>query len=354
MAVVNDGQRWQSTVDHCRTTARPPPKQCSGRVAGGYMAADVATDVDNQAWEGLKRLTSRFKMVQKVQIRKVQDGKANTVGLHTSDNLTMEQYLALTRGNQTPGAVKPEIGGNVNFEIKSQFMRELREETFSENKNDDAHEHVERVLDIVSLFNIPGVSHDAVMLRVFPITLTEALKRWADILSPGTIDSWTSLKKPLSKGTVHHPKPLSSLKKFVTSSRKTMADHSQKWHDGSSSRNIDSCSNSEGIAAIVSKLDSLGRDMKKLKENVHTIHVGCQTCGGAYLDKECPQNEEVKYGEFGRSSPFSNGAKYYIGPSGYYTHIDNRSPFGKKRTSLEELISKHLEVSIRRRAEMEE
>ncbi|GKA80883.1 hypothetical protein Tco_0787575 [Tanacetum coccineum] len=45
------------------------------------------------------------------------------------DNLTMEQYLALTRGNQAPGVVKPEIGGNVNFKIKSQFIRELRKDT---------------------------------------------------------------------------------------------------------------------------------------------------------------------------------------------------------------------------------
>ncbi|GJU85896.1 hypothetical protein Tco_1293442 [Tanacetum coccineum] len=93
------------------------------------------------------------------------------------DNLTMEQYLALTRGNQAPGMVKPEIGSNVNFKIKSQFMRELREDTIFRNKNDDAHEHVERVLDIVSLFNIPRVSQDVVMLRVFPITLTGAAKR---------------------------------------------------------------------------------------------------------------------------------------------------------------------------------
>ncbi|GJX27745.1 hypothetical protein Tco_0235824 [Tanacetum coccineum] len=34
----------------------------------------------------------------------------------------MEQYLALSRENQAPGMVKPEIGGNVNFEIKSQFI----------------------------------------------------------------------------------------------------------------------------------------------------------------------------------------------------------------------------------------
>ncbi|GJY90084.1 hypothetical protein Tco_0505280 [Tanacetum coccineum] len=83
-----------------------------------------------------------------------------------------------------------------------------------------------------------------------------------------------------------------------------MAYHSQKWYDGSSSRNINSSSNTEGIVAIV-KLDSLGRDMKKLKENVHAIQVGCQTCMGAHLDEECSLNEEVKsmeevkYGEFG-------------------------------------------------------
>ncbi|GJY93062.1 hypothetical protein Tco_0508844 [Tanacetum coccineum] len=48
-----------------------------------------------------------------------------------------------------------------------------------------------------------------------------------------------------------------------------MADHSQKWHDGSSSMNVGSSSNTDGLAAILSKLDDLGRDIKKLKENVH-------------------------------------------------------------------------------------
>ncbi|GJT48556.1 hypothetical protein Tco_0974713 [Tanacetum coccineum] len=274
------------------------------------------------------------------------------------DNLTMDQYLALTQGNQAPGVVKPEIGGNVNFEIRSQFMRELREETFSGNKNDDAHEHVERVLDIVSLFNILGVSHDAVILRVFPITITRAAKRWVDRLSPGTVNYWDLLKKafiqryyPPSKttkqleeicnfkqegdeslyqaweryndllykcpthdinshqkvnifynglGSMNHklldsqgPIPGMTPSQALTAIQ-TMADHSQKWHDGSSSRNIDSSGNAEGITAIVNKLDSLGRDMKKLKENMHAIQVGCQTCRGAHLDKECPLNEEVK------------------------------------------------------------
>ncbi|GJU40794.1 reverse transcriptase domain-containing protein, partial [Tanacetum coccineum] len=130
----------------------------------------------------------------------------------------------------------------------------------------------------------------------------------------------------------------------------TMADHSQKWHDGSFSRNIESSSNSEGIASIVNKLENLGRDMKKLKENVYAVQVGCQICEGAHLDKDRPLNEEVKrveedkYGEFRRPSPFSNGTKYRVGPPGYYTRIDNRLSFGEKRPSLEELMN--LETQI--------
>ncbi|GKE20518.1 reverse transcriptase domain-containing protein [Tanacetum coccineum] len=84
----------------------------------------------------------------------------------------------------------------------------------------------------------------------------------------------------------------------------TMTDHSQKWHDGSTSRNIRSNSSNDGLAALVNKLDNLGRDMKKLKER----------------------------------------------PPGYYTKIDNRPPYGK---TLEELLAKHQEEFVRRSTEME-
>ncbi|GKD35706.1 hypothetical protein Tco_1251215, partial [Tanacetum coccineum] len=80
------------------------------------------------------------------------------------DTLTMEQYLALSWENQAPGMVKPEIRGNVNFKIKSHFMRELREDTFFGNKDEDAHDHIDWALSIIWLFNILGVFKDAGML----------------------------------------------------------------------------------------------------------------------------------------------------------------------------------------------
>nr|GEV05123.1 hypothetical protein [Tanacetum cinerariifolium] len=193
-------------------------------------------------------------------------------------------------------------------------MRELREDTFSGNNNKDARDHVDRVLNIVSLFNIPGVSQDTVLLRVFLFTLTETAKRWVDRLTPGAINTWDLLKKAFiqshQKVNIFY-KGLSTMNcKFLDSQGlilgitptqalmaiQTMAGHSQKWHDETSSRNISSSSNTDGLAAIVSKLDNLGRDMKKLKENVHAVQVRCQICEGPYLDNECPLNEEVKQG----------------------------------------------------------
>ncbi|GJZ13562.1 hypothetical protein Tco_0548792 [Tanacetum coccineum] len=159
-------------------------------------------------------------------------------------------------------------------------MRELREDTFSGNKNDDAYKHVERVLDIVSLFNIPKVSHDAVMLRVFPIILIGVARRWVDRLPPRTVDSWDLLK-------------MSFIQRYCPSSR----------------------------------------NAKQLKEIRNFKQDGDETFHQAW--------ERI-------------GAKYRVDPPGYYTRVDNHPLIREKKPSLEELMSKHLEESTRRRAEMEE
>nr|GEU48437.1 ribonuclease H-like domain-containing protein [Tanacetum cinerariifolium] len=109
--------------------------------------------------------------------------------------LIIKQYLALIRDDIIPGVVKLEIGNNVKFEISINFMRELRRKLFVGTDDEDAHEHVQRVLDIVDLFHFPGVIHDAVMLRVFPITLNGRALRWKKGLPAGVINTWDLLEK---------------------------------------------------------------------------------------------------------------------------------------------------------------
>ncbi|GJS99892.1 uncharacterized mitochondrial protein-like protein [Tanacetum coccineum] len=132
--------------------------------------------------------------------------------------------------------------------------------------------------------------------------------RWVDRLAPGTINTWDLLKKAFiqryctpsltakqledihnfkqegDESYTRHENSLSTMNRQLLDSHgpipgmrpaqaltviQTMADHSQKWHDGTTSRNIRSSSSKDGLAALVNKLDNLGRDMKKLKESVH-------------------------------------------------------------------------------------
>ncbi|GJV20887.1 hypothetical protein Tco_1369907 [Tanacetum coccineum] len=70
-----------------------------------------------------------------------------------------------------------EVGLHCNVISKSR-VRGIICKLCSSTDDEDAHEHVRRVLEIVDLFHFPGVTHDAVMLRVFPITLKGRALRW--------------------------------------------------------------------------------------------------------------------------------------------------------------------------------
>ncbi|GKA81606.1 hypothetical protein Tco_0788298 [Tanacetum coccineum] len=73
-------------------------------------------------------------------------------------------------------------------------MRELRRKLFAGTDDEDAHEHVRRILDIVDLFHFPSITHDAVMLRVFPITLKGRALRWKKRLPVGYDETTTKEK----------------------------------------------------------------------------------------------------------------------------------------------------------------
>ncbi|GJU34027.1 hypothetical protein Tco_1182381 [Tanacetum coccineum] len=87
---------------------------------------------------------------------------------------TMEQYMSKTRENYGSGITRPTINQDTPFELKGQFLKELRDNTFSGSEHEDANEHIEKVLEIVDLFHIPKVTQDQIMLRAFPVSLTGA------------------------------------------------------------------------------------------------------------------------------------------------------------------------------------
>nr|GEX95673.1 hypothetical protein [Tanacetum cinerariifolium] len=158
------------------------------------------------------------------------------------------------------------------------------------------------------------------MLRVVPITLTRAAKRWVDRLYLGTINTWDLLKNAFIQRYCHPSKMAKQLEEI----------HYFK-QEGLTTRRV-SYDSSGGIAAITSKLDSLRRDMKKLKENVYAIQLGCKNFKGDHPNKECPLHEEaknveeVKYGVFGQ------------------TFINKRGNVGSSKKALRHIKKGHDEI----------
>ncbi|GJV32539.1 hypothetical protein Tco_1392939 [Tanacetum coccineum] len=209
--------------------------------------------------------------------------------------------------------------------------------TFSGSDNEDANKHIEKVFEIVDLFHIPNLTQDQVILRAFPMSLTEAASRWIRNEPSGSITTWETRKeKFLSKycPPARTAKKMEEINNFqqdpgetlyqawerfkeillscpqhyladmqeVTSFYKgldvptreilyskgaipsmkacdakkaiqDMADHSQKWHNETSTR-CRSTETSDGLAASQAQLNNLRREIKKVNEKVYVAQVG--------------------------------------------------------------------------------
>ncbi|GJT05523.1 reverse transcriptase domain-containing protein [Tanacetum coccineum] len=107
---------------------------------------------------------------------------------------TMEQYMSKTCEEYGLGVARPNIDAKAHFELKGQFIKELRDNTFSGLVHEDANEHIKKVLEIVDLFHIPNITQDQLMLRAFPVFLTGAASHWIRNELTGFITTWEVLK----------------------------------------------------------------------------------------------------------------------------------------------------------------
>ncbi|GJX26428.1 hypothetical protein Tco_0232724 [Tanacetum coccineum] len=107
---------------------------------------------------------------------------------------TMEEYITKTQEDYGSGIARPKFDEKAMFDLKGQFLKDLRDNTFNRSDNEDANEHIERVLEIANLFTIPDVTQDQLMLCIFPISVTGAVSRWIRNELASSITTWEILK----------------------------------------------------------------------------------------------------------------------------------------------------------------
>ena len=282
---------------------------------------------------------------------------------------TMEEYMTTTRNGYGPSVVRPNVCKDKNFEIKGQFLKELRTNSFSGLDTEDPNEHIEKVLEIIDLFHIPDTTIDQVMLRAFPMSLTGAANRWLKNLPSGTVTTWEILKqKFLAKycPPARTAKKMEEINNFQQEEGETlynawerfkelilkcpqhyltdmqeviafykgldgptklnldsrgaipnmkandakkaiqeMAEYSQKWHNGSSNRKH-STEESDLAASVRAQIEGLRRELKKTNEKVYAAQVGCEICKGPHYTKDCPHKEGVQADEEACYTQFRN------------------------------------------------
>nr|GEW57626.1 hypothetical protein [Tanacetum cinerariifolium] len=219
-----------------------------------------------------------------------------------------------TRGDYGSGVTRPKIDDKDHFELKGQFLKELRDYTFSGSDHEDVNEHIENVLEIVDLFH---ERFKELLMKCPQQYLTEMQE---------VILFYNGLEVPTrqildSKGAIP-TKTAADAKVDI----QEMAEYSQKWHNKTS--RTKSTKTSDGLAAIQAQLNNIRREIKKVNEK--TL-------------------EEAYYTQFG--VPFQQGGKYKASALGFYQRNNAKPSYQKRRQSMEESLSKFMNESTKRHEE---
>nr|GEU57215.1 hypothetical protein [Tanacetum cinerariifolium] len=209
------------------------------------------------------------------------------------NTLTMEQYLVLIQDNIRQGIVKPEIDGDIKFEINGNFMREVRREIFKD-----------------MMMKMPANMCEGPALR-WKNRLSSKLITACDFLEKVFIRQYCSIFKTAMK--------LDKIRNFKQEMDETLYHAWERYNDilfrclqhdlnhHQKSLKIDGYTilnevNTAyrgvllGVRATRERINDSPNsvDTQKLKENIHAIQASFKNCEGAHLTKECPLKKEEK------------------------------------------------------------
>ncbi|GJX87779.1 hypothetical protein Tco_0339793 [Tanacetum coccineum] len=193
--------------------------------------------------------------------------------------------------------------------LSRQFLKELRKNTFSGSDNEDANEHIEKVLEIVDLFHVPNITK----INNFQQEPDETLYQ-----------AWERFKELLMKCPQH----------YLTKIQEMPKRPSKKW--------------------LNTLKNGTMKGDQKVNEKVYAAQVGCKQCKGPHYTKDCPLKEEGKpleeayYTQFG--GPFQGGGYRATAP-GYFQRNNANPSYQERRQSMEDTLSKFMSESAKRHEE---
>ena len=111
-----------------------------------------------------------------------------------------------------------------------------------------------------------------------------------------------------------------------------LAQHAHEWHQANETPRTYGVSSMESdeMAALGVKMDSFGRQIEKIVKDIHAIKVGCESCNGPHLTKDCPMTmEEIEQAAFLNQRPgnFQPGGRNNFDNNNNFRNYNNNKIF---------------------------
>ncbi|GKB04564.1 hypothetical protein Tco_0832707 [Tanacetum coccineum] len=239
---------------------------------------------------------------------------------------------------------RPKIEDKDNFELKGQFLKELRTNTFSASNHEDVNEHIKKVLKIVDLFHIPNITIDQVMLRAFPMSLTGAASRWLRNKPSGSITTYEDLKtKFLSKYCTHArtAKKMEEINNFQQEPEENLYQAWERFKELLMKCFQHYLTEMQEVDLFYNGLDVPTRQILDSRGAIPS-----KTAADA--KEEGKTLKEAYYTQFG--APFQEGG-YRATALGFYQRNNAKPSYQEQRQSMEETLSKFMGELAKRHEE---
>nr|GEX18739.1 hypothetical protein [Tanacetum cinerariifolium] len=204
----------------------------------------------------------------------------------------------------------PKIDDKTQFKLKGQFLKELRENTFSGSEHEDTNDHIEKVLEIVDLFHIPEETLKIKFLNKYrpPARTTKKIKEINNFQQEpdeSLFRAWEIFKELLMKCPQHYLTDMS--------------------------------------------------EIKKVNDKIYAAQVRCELCKGPHYTKDCPLKEEWKtleeayYTQFG--VPYQPRGQYIVAGPEFDQRNNGNSSYLDQRQTMEQSLTKFMAESAMRHKE---
>ena len=123
----------------------------------------------------------------------------NAVALGDDPNRAIRDYAVPILQGLNPGIVRPEIQAP-QFELKPVMFQMLQTVgQFGGLATEDPHLHLRLFMEVSDTFKLPGVTEEALRLKLFPYSLRDRARAWLNSLPPDSVATWDDLAERFLK-----------------------------------------------------------------------------------------------------------------------------------------------------------